>query len=214
MSVGVIVQQGLPRGGVLAAIVAIHAALLVAISQWNRITVQIEPKTIQAALISESTEVVERPPVPVPDLVMPDLPRIELPEVPIHVETPPTNAISVQVVHQPPPAPQAAPPAQGPRVVSDVAYIDPPKPKYPPESRRSREEGLVLLRVLIDEEGRAKKIEVHQSSGFRRLDEAARSAVARALFQPYIENGIAYPALVVIPIEFTVNTRTAQARRS
>lgn len=66
--------------------------------------------------------------------------------------------------------------------MSDVAHLVRPAPRYPPESRRIREQGLVILRVLIDESGHAKTIEVYRSSGHPRLDEAARSAVARAVW--------------------------------
>jgi protein TonB len=103
----------------------------------------------------------------------------------------------------------------GPRVISDVAYLDPPRPLYPPESRRSGEQGLVVLRVLVDESGHVAKIEVERSSGFARLDDAARKAVAEAQFRPYVENGVPRQALAVVPIEFTWKSHAASnSRRS
>jgi outer membrane biosynthesis protein TonB len=47
------------------------------------------------------------------------------------------------------------------------------RPKYPAESLRNREQGLVRLKILVSHEGRAKDVVVERSSGYRRLDEAA-----------------------------------------
>jgi protein TonB len=129
-------------------------------------------------------------------------PSVEAPLITL-TEEPPPNAITVAVAEAPPPAPEPA----APRIVSDVAYVEPPQPRYPPESRRSGEEGLVVLRVLINEMGRAARVDIERSSGHRRLDEAARLAVQRALFRPYVENGVARMALATIPIEFSWKAR-------
>ena len=81
-------------------------------------------------------------------------------------------------------------------------YVRAPAPRYPPESQRGRERGTVLLRVLVDALGRPAQIQVERSSGYSRLDAAARMAVEKALFRPHEVNGIAQPAQVLIPIEF------------
>ena len=88
--------------------------------------------------------------------------------------------------------------------MSNVAYLVQPAPHYPPESKRTREQGLVILRVLIDESGHAKTIEVYRSSGHPRLDEAARNAVARAVFKPYIDRGVARQSAAIVPVEFSL----------
>ena len=67
------------------------------------------------------------------------------------------------------------------------------------------EQGMVVLRVLIDEQGVACSIEIETSSGSARLDHAAREAVERAAFRPYIEDGSPRRAFVLIPIEFSLN---------
>jgi periplasmic protein TonB len=118
-----------------------------------------------------------------------------------------------------PPNPQPTAPAPGPvfapKVISEVAYLQPPAPRYPAESRRSRERGLVVVRVLVDEAGRAREVNVQQSSGYPRLDKAACQAVERARFKPYVEEGVARPAIAIIPIEFGLsNTSTAQNQNS
>jgi protein TonB len=59
-----------------------------------------------------------------------------------------------------------------------------------------------VLRVLVDAFGRPAQIDVERSSGYSRLDAAARTAVEKFLFRPYEVNGIAQPAQVLIPIGF------------
>jgi protein TonB len=87
-------------------------------------------------------------------------------------------------------------------MVESVEYVRAAPPVYPKESQRRREHGTVILRVLVDSEGRPAQIQVERSSGFERLDSAAREAVAKFLFRPYEVNGIARPAQVLIPIGF------------
>lgn len=89
-----------------------------------------------------------------------------------------------------------------PKQISAVEYVRQPAPRYPPQSRRLREQGVVVLRVVIDESGRACDIAVESSSGYARLDRAAREAVANAAFRPYLEEGAPRRAQVLIPIEF------------
>ena len=99
----------------------------------------------------------------------------------------------------------ATPQAQtvAPPMVEEIDYVRAPAPVYPRESQRSRERGTVLLRVLVDVLGRPAQIQIERSSGYARLDDAARVAVEKALFRPHEVNGVAQPAQVLIPIEFT-----------
>lgn len=93
----------------------------------------------------------------------------------------------------------------GPKLVSVVEYLREPAPRYPVQSRRLREQGVVVLRVIIDERGHACDIEIESSSGYARLDRAAQEAVASAAFRPYVEDGAPRRAQVLIPIEFSLN---------
>lgn len=140
-----------------------------------------------------------------PDIVaqMPDAPLVEIPVSPAsnHAITMPVQA---RVSAQTKSADRSVP-----KLIASVEYLREPAPRYPPQSRKLREQGLVVLRVLIDERGTACSIEVENSSGHARLDLAAREAVARAAFRPYIEDGLPRRAVVLIPIEFSLNRSTA-----
>ena len=133
---------------------------------------------------------------------MPEVPLIEIPVAP-----PSERAITA-----PARTTVASPPvsdAGAPRLISSVEYVREPIPRYPPKSRKLREQGMVVLRVLIDEQGTACSIEIETSSGSVRLDHAAREAVQRAAFRPYVEDGLPRRAFVLIPIEFSLSRSSA-----
>jgi len=96
-------------------------------------------------------------------------------------------------------------PSQPKVIFSEVEYLRKPDPEYPPKSRRTKDEGTVILRVLVSDTGLPTKAEVQKSSGSERLDEAARFAVMNALFKPHIENGRALTVFVLVPISFKLN---------
>ena len=84
----------------------------------------------------------------------------------------------------------------------DADYLNNPKPAYPSMSKRLGEEGQVLLRVLVGQEGEAEQIQVLRSSGFARLDEAAQAAVSRWRFIPAKVGNDATTAWVQVPVTF------------
>lgn len=103
------------------------------------------------------------------------------------------------------PANVASPaPAQVTAARYDAAYLRNPAPVYPSSSRRLGEEGRVLLRVQVSAEGSAITVQVKQSSGFERLDTAARNAVAGWKFVPAYENGLAITSWVEVPLQFSL----------
>lgn len=61
-------------------------------------------------------------------------------------------------------------------VAGRVSYIARPAPVYPPESRSAGEQGVVMLRLIVDGNGRPTSVTVARSSGFPRLDRAAVEA--------------------------------------
>ena len=117
-----------------------------------------------------------------------------------------------------PPAPQPAPlvakiePSNTPVVIappkqiSAVEYVRAPQADYPPMSKRMGEEGKVTLRVLVNEKGVAEKVDIQKSSGSNRLDEAARIAILRAIFKPYLEDGKALTVIATATISFSLSS--------
>lgn len=63
------------------------------------------------------------------------------------------------------------------------------KPEYPSVSRRFEESGAVVLNFLIDTDGRVVQSKIESSSGYERLDEAARRALSLCRFKPGTVDG-------------------------
>lgn len=74
-------------------------------------------------------------------------------------------------------------------------------PRYPHESRRKREQGTVVLMVLLAVDGTVADVSISQSSGSARLDDAALKAVRRWRWSPTRRNGdpVMVRGLVEIP---------------
>ena len=90
------------------------------------------------------------------------------------------------------PAPVAAAPSRSPapaRTAAGVNINQCEKPEYPGASRRLEEEGTVALRFLVGVDGKVIQSEVEKSSGFKRLDEAARAGLSKCQFRPALVDG-------------------------
>jgi protein TonB len=156
---------------------------------------QAAPAPIVASIIDAPDAAEELPPVAPPPMaeVTYTLPTLDMPAIETESITPPPVVMHT-ISH--------SNAAVVPPMVESVQYVRQPAPVYPHESRRRRERGTVLLRVLVDPAGRPAQIQVERSSGFERLDVAAREAVEKALFRPHEINGVPQAAQVLIPIEF------------
>ena len=86
--------------------------------------------------------------------------------------------------------------------LTPVGFSHAPPPDYPASARADGKEGRVLLRVLVDEEGKSKIVEINDSSGSRVLDQAAAEAIKRWRFLPARYGGTAMASWVKIPVDF------------
>lgn len=103
----------------------------------------------------------------------------------------------------PPPAPPAAPAVQLPS--SNADYLNNPKPVYPAMSKRLGEQGKTIIRVLIGVDGLPKSASIRESSGYDRLDKAARTAVMSWRYVPGKRNGVVEPMEFNVPINWVLN---------
>lgn len=121
------------------------------------------------------------------------------------------------------PAPFVAPPPPPPQPVEPIAatpappapvvppqfnadYLNNPAPRYPPLSRRLGEQGRVMLRVLVDEQGLPARVELRTSSSFERLDQVALETVRRWKFVPARRGDQPVSAWVLVPISFSLRS--------
>jgi len=145
------------------------------------------------------------PPKPKPVVRPQPKPPEPLPLVTAPIEAPSPSPIVVPPPPPPPPEPApvvAAPPVAISAPIFAADYLDNPPPSYPMLSRRAGEQGRVVLRVLVNPGGRADDVEIRSSSGYLRLDEAARDTVRRWRFVPAKRGDEPVPAWVLIPISF------------
>ena len=203
---------GLSRNAVIAgSVVLFHVAAL-----W----------ALQSGLIRKAAEVV----IPVEilsEFIEPPKPkevRTPPPPRPVAIRTPaPAPAAPVGVIEPQPPAPPLAPPAPpapptppspppappAPPAVqlpsSNADYLNNPKPVYPAMSKRLGEQGKTIVRVLIGVDGMPKSASIRQSSGYERLDEAARTAVMSWRYVPGKRNGVVEPMEFNVPINWVLN---------
>jgi protein TonB len=193
----------------VAVILAAHAGLLYAGMSFAPSVARMMNASVTAHFVESSVEPTPRWEPKVEPVILPtELNVPVMPEVEIALEPAPREQTTapLQVAQA---SPMPTPIGDVPKLISAVEYVREPVPRYPPQSRRLREQGLVVLRVLIDEKGQACDIEIESSSGHVRLDHAAKDAVARAAFRPYVEDGAPRRALVLIPIEFSLNSTKA-----
>lgn len=166
----------------------------------------------------------EEPPKPLPMRPQVQRPKAVAPppvltapaEAPSPIIAPAPEPVPLPPIEQPPPVAIAAPepaPAAPPAPVAEPVvapvfnadYLKNPPPTYPAASRRMGEQGKVVLRVFVSEEGLPSDVQVRTSSGFGRLDEAASQTVRQWRFVPARRGKTPIGAWVLVPISFSLN---------
>ena len=182
----------------LGLVVVLHLLLFWAISSGlARSFVKKIKGPVEAVLLEETKPDIPPPPPPPPPKNLPPPPPAYVPPVEVAVAAPaPANAIAAVSATPQPVAPvvptvtaPVAPPAPPVRVAAVVNSANCEKPDYPSASRRLEEEGTVSLRFLVGVDGKVIQAEVEKSSGFKRLDEAARAGLSRCAFKPATVDG-------------------------
>jgi protein TonB len=97
-------------------------------------------------------------------------------------------------------------PPQSPRAGMQLEYAQAPAPSYPRDALRDGVQGTVLLKVLVDVDGRPLDVQIERSSGNRSLDRAAREQVLqRWRFRPAMQDGRAVQAIGLVPVDFRLD---------
>lgn len=148
----------------------------------------VKPQTIRATVPTLSN-----PPKPQP---MPDQ-EVIVPDGTDYV--PPTRTDPMPDIGQTLPNPDPLPSMR-------LEYASAPAPTYPREALLNGIQGTVVLKVLVDVDGKPLSVEIERSSGNRRLDDAARRQVLRKwMFRPAIRNGQAVQVYGIVPVNFTLS---------
>jgi protein TonB len=219
-------MPGLNRNFVIASsVVVFHVVALWALQNGllRRAVEMVVPVALLSEFIEPPRPKVEppapKPPEPVKQpVVRRAVPTPAPPPLPAAAPTPDPIPLAPEVAPAPiaPLPPKTAPVAVAPappappapvRVElpsSDADYLQNPKPAYPAISKRLGEQGKVVVRVLIGTDGTAQKAEIQQSSGFDRLDQAARTTVLKWRYVPGKRGGVAQAMWFNVPIHFVL----------
>jgi protein TonB len=152
-----------------------------------------------------------------PSPVMPEPP----PELPKVAEVPVVRKETPRKIVKQPQQPQIAAVSTTKTVPSDSQgttpdsvlvrahpdYLRNPPPVYPAECRRRREEGLVLLSVVIAQDGTPADVQIKESSKYERLDASALKAVSKWRFKPATLAGLTVASRVDVPVRFSLKDR-------
>jgi periplasmic protein TonB len=209
----------------LAVVAALHVLAVWGLMHMPSVRQALaQAPVLTVSLLSAAKDAAPAPALPAPPRVAAPTPPVAPVPVIERVETPmplapaaapavtavlappaPAGAASAAVSAPPAPAVAAAPPVERQVQISQVAYLTPPVLSYPLAARRQREQGLVQVRVRVDEQGRPARFAIERSSGHPALDDAALQTVRATRFQPYRENGVAMPFWVVMPLLFELD---------
>lgn len=80
-----------------------------------------------------------------------------------------------------------------------------PKPHYPLASKKLREQGLVVVRLCVNQQGIVDEVDVYKSSGFLSLDHSALKALSQWRFTPVAFNSTSLLSQCFqTPVQFTL----------
>jgi protein TonB len=200
----------------LILVLAAHGALLYFLIKQQMIPPPEQLATvfvnfIPAARPKEEPKPEPPPPTPKPQPVKKPQSRQLVAEAPVVSASEPV-ALPPQPEPEPEPVAVAeAPPTPqmpaGPVTLSSELSVACPHlnaPAYPPLSRRLGEEGKLVLKVELDERGQVNIAQVVNSSGYKRLDEAAMAAVKTWRCNPPMRDGQPVRAIALQPFNFVL----------
>ncbi|WP_454773394.1 energy transducer TonB [Janthinobacterium tructae] len=117
-------------------------------------------------------------------------------------------AIVLSGCHTATPTPVAAPAVRVPASMPAAC----PQPAWPPGEKRRGAQGRVTLHFTVEADGKVSAAAVIRSSGYPALDQAARDALARCVFQPETLDGKPVASKVIMPYEW-INASVDKAER-
>jgi protein TonB len=94
------------------------------------------------------------------------------------------------------------PPAKGAVQHTASPYLKNPAPVYPQLARENDWEGIVILNVFVQSDGKPGEVNVDKSSGRKILDDAAVKAVKKWQFKPAGIGNMSFSTWVRIPVRF------------
>jgi protein TonB len=185
----------------LLFVLVLHGAVLYKLWSYRISPKPVDETTIMVNIINSTTTDQPKPPKHQP---------VEPPKQQLVAETPAVTPDEPVAYVPPTPEVEAPPLPTQPVVLAgelSVSCQERTPPDYPSLSKRMNEQGKVVLRVELGEDGRVAHLEVIKSSGSQRLDSAALSAVKAWRCRPTMRNGVAVKAVALQPFNFILEGR-------
>ena len=212
---------------IIGIVLLLHALPALEFIHLSKRPPQMDDARVMANLVSPEASKTQRPPAPTPPKPKEEKkPAKEKPKEKTSEKPSPTQAQQTSQQNQPQsksePQPQtqsqtqnaAVAPAtsggaSGTPIQTDigkliVVYQPDAEAYYPSFSKRSGEQGSVVVRLIIDESGNVEDIALLQSSTFPRLDRAASDIGKRYRFKPFLVNGSPQRISTNLLIKFTL----------
>lgn len=160
-----------------------------------------EPPPVVIAMVKPRPRP-HRPPPPEPvSAPAPEAPREPFPAQPVEATAAPQQQTAAA---QAPPAPPRAPAGPPPSWLGEVMARLERQKDYPHEARRSRREGVAMLRFSVDREGRVLGWKLERSTGHPQLDGAVERMIERATLPPMPPEMDGQMADLVVPVRFAL----------
>lgn len=165
----------------------------------GRTVVQLTLIPSPAVQASEPEPVVEPQPEPVIETIPIVVPK-PIPEP--AVEPPVEPVVEPETEPEQESQEQIASPIEDKGVITAASSVAGIRPSYPRSSQKRNHEGTVVLTIQVLKNGKAGRVVVHSSSGFKRLDEAAVKAAKAADYIPAKQFGKDIESELTQPITF------------
>lgn len=200
------------RGTFLILLILFHVILLWAVASGFAVKfVESITAPIKAEIINEVKP--EEPPPPPPPVKAVEMPPVSVPPVLVNIQIP-IETPPIQITTAPPPPGPPAPPVYGPpappappasvTVKYTVTYKPTVEDYYPPTSVSLQEEGKPVVRICWDNKGKVTEVTVSESSGKKRLDDAAIKYGKQIKFRPGTVDGQAVSECALQRVTFTL----------
>ena len=191
---------------IIGIVVLLHALPALEFLHFSQRPPQMDDERVMANLVSPEASKTQQPPAATPPKpkeekkAVKETPKVKPSEKPSPTQAqPPTPANQVQSKSDAPQqnaavAPATSGGASGTPIQTDigkliVVYQPDADAYYPSFSKRSGEQGTVVVRLIIDEGGNVEDVALLQSSNLPRLDRAATDIGRRYRFKPFLVNG-------------------------
>jgi len=210
-------QRRGPNLPAILLIVAVHAALIFAMMQVRQHVIAVREARLTVVNLTPPappppSEETPPPPPSKPEIAAP-APLVQMPVPPVQlvattpIPVPVPSPVPVKAAPAPPAPPAPPSTVQGGDLATQMVSGKPPR--YPIESRRKREQGTVVLSLTLGIDGAVESVAVAQSSGFKRLDDAARDAVRGWRWRPTVRDGQPVRVRGVVEIPFVLRVDAA-----